>query len=535
MNALLVYPKFPPSIWNLQHTISSTSAKALYYPLSLLTVAALMPKQWNLRLIDCNVDDIRENDWDWSDIILISCTLAQQSEVWVLLEEAKKRGKKTVVGGPYPTLLPEELLEHGSDFVFCGEAENSIDPLLAAIEQESDQRIIKNTSYSELTTSPIPRFDLIDLDNYYCSTIQTTRGCPFQCEFCDVFALHGTIPRCKTPDQVVMELETLFQQGGRGLVFFADDNFIGVRKNAEAICEKIIQWNRSYGEPFNFAAQVSINLGQDPEMIDLLTAANFGDVFIGIESPEESLLAQSHKYQNVANPLLESIANIKENGLSVIGSFIIGFDNEEKGAGKRICEFVEQADIPIIMPNMLGAIPKTKLWHRLAQEERLLTHDIEAGKELTLLLVPNFTPTRPIMEILDEFVGIWEYLYHPPRYLKRAYRYYMGVRPTRKAMAISKGETAREHQVKREKIPIKKKFGEIKVLLRYLITSGIASPYRMQFWKQFFSIIKKNPSRFTQYIICCILGQEMHIISKNIKMLYEQHRQTIVHQNKRLS
>ena len=527
MNALLVYPKFPPSIWNLQHTISSTSAKALYYPLGLLTVAALLPKEWSIKLIDCNVDDISENGWDWSDIILISCTLAQRSEVWLLLKEAQKRGKKTVVGGPYATLLPEELIEHGCDYVFCGEAENSIDQLFNVIEQESDQRIIKNTSYSKITTSPTPRFDLIDLDNCYSSTIQTTRGCPFKCEFCDVYALTGSTPRFKTPDQVIAELETLFQQGARGLVFFADDNFIGVRKNAKAICKRITQWNRSYGEPFNFAAQVSINLGQDLEMIDLMTAANFGDVFIGIESPEESLLAQSQKYQNVANPLLESVANIKENGLSVIGSFIIGFDNEKKGAGKRICDFVEKAAIPIIMPNMLGAIPKTKLWYRLAQEKRLLTDGADTSKDLTLLLIPNFIPTRPIMEILDEFIGMWEYLYHPPRYLGRAYRYYLGVRPTRKAMAFSTGETAQEHRVKPAKIPIKKKFGEIKVFLRYLIVSGIDSPYRLQFWKQFFGVLKHNPSRFTQYIISCILGQELHLVSKSIKKLYEQDRNKI--------
>ena len=288
----------------------------------------------------------------------------------------------------------------------------------------------------DLTTSPIPRFDLLRLDDYVTVTIQTSRGCPFDCEFCDVVNLFGRIPRYKRPKQVMAELETLHRLGARGSVFICDDNFIGSKKHAQAFLAELTPWLRSRGEPFTFLTQASVNLGQDPEMIDLMTAANLREVFIGIESPDEKVLQTSHKYHNIKNPLIESLYNLKKNGMGVIGSFIIGLDGETTGAGERICAFVEQTDIPVTMLGVLQAAPHTSLWHRLEKEGRLRR---DVGDDAGTFSALNYEPDRPEAEIMREYVEAWDYLYEPSRFLARAYRYFLAMRPARRAQAVAAG------------------------------------------------------------------------------------------------
>ena len=251
-----------------------------------------------------------------------------------------------------------------------GEGENTI-PLLLEALRDGKTGVIENEGKPDLTTSPIPRFDLLRLDDYDGLTIQTSRGCPFDCEFCDVVNLFGRKPRYKTPKQVIAELETLYRLGACGHVFICDDNFIGSKKHARALLQELIPWSKSRGEPFNFMTQASVNLGQDLEMLDRMTAANLGQVFIGIESPDEKVLETSRKFHNIKNPLLESLNNIKQNGMMVMGSFIIGLDGETPGAGQRICSFMEQTAIPMAMLGVLHVPPHTRLWQRLEKEGRL--------------------------------------------------------------------------------------------------------------------------------------------------------------------
>ncbi len=517
MNALLIYPELPSSFWSAPQALRFSVAKALNAPLGPLTTAALLPKEWKLKFIDLNVKKLTDKEWQWADIVLISGMIVQRRNFQQIIEEAGKRGKLTVAGGPYPTLMAEELIKTGCDFVVCGEAENNITALVDAIHSGKRGQIIYNTEKPDLSTTPLPRYDLINIDDYYHFLLQTTRGCPFRCEFCDIAGLYGKNPRFKTPDQVVAELEYLYQLGARGNITIADDNFIANKKNAKAICQELIKWNRKRHQPFGFTAQASINLGQDLEMIDLLTAANFGEIFVGIESPDEDILTANEKHQNVTNPLVESIENIKRNGLSIIGSFIIGFDNEKKGAGKRICDFVEKTNIPIIMPNVLSAPPGTKLRERLKKEGRLFEEISKVHTSETYFNLPNFTPTRPLEEIMEEYIEIWEHLYNPSRFLERTYKFCLAVRPTRKAMAARSGTPPKETPAGMTSPPLKKQFSELLIFLHHVWIHGILAKYRVQFWKQLNGMWKQNPSRLRKYIIHCISGDSHLQMSKTAR------------------
>ena len=299
-------------------------AKTLLPPLGLLTVAALLPRDWDLRLADLNVKKLTEEDWQWAEIVMLTAMHAQQQGLESVLQEANQRGKITVLGGPHVTLLADEERPKDCNFIFVGEVENTIPDFLHALKKGKDHGVFSCEEKPDISESPVPRFDLINLNDYATLTIQVSRGCPYDCEFCDIAMLYGRKMRYKKPEQVTRELEVLYQLGFGGEIFISDDNFIGNKSHARAVLTELISWSKSRGEPFGFVTQVSANLGQDFEMIDLMTSANFSTVFVGIESPDENVLMLNRKFQNVVNPLVESINNISRNGLSVIGSVIIG-------------------------------------------------------------------------------------------------------------------------------------------------------------------------------------------------------------------
>jgi radical SAM superfamily enzyme YgiQ (UPF0313 family) len=303
MRVLLINPKFPNSFWSLQQSCDILGRKALMAPLGLLTLAALLPGDWEFRLADLNARRLRPEDWDWAELVMLSAMIVQRGGLLNLVREAKQRGKTVVVGGPYPTSVPQDILEAGADFLVRGEGETTIPRWLAAWRAGETHGVIEPDGRPDMSLSPVPRFDLLNLDDYIIVGVQTSRGCPFNCEFCDIVNLYGRKPRYKSPDQVLAELETLYNLGWRREVFICDDNFIGNHTHARAILDKLIPWMKSHGEPFSFWTQVSANLGQHAAMVDLLTAANFGTVFIGVESPDEEVLVGTRKYQNVKNPV----------------------------------------------------------------------------------------------------------------------------------------------------------------------------------------------------------------------------------------
>jgi len=514
MRVLLLNPESPTSFWSFRESCEILGRKALNPPLSLMTVAALLPTEWEFRLSDLAARPLNEVDLSWADIVMISGMIVQREGMLDCIRRAKERGKIVVAGGPYATSLPQEVLEAGCDFLVKGEGESTIPLVLNALEKGETRGIFASDGRPDLPESPIPRFDLIDFEDYIALGIQTSRGCPFDCEFCDIVNLYGRKPRHKNPDQIIKELETIYRLGWRREVFIVDDNFIGSKTHAKAMLRELIPWMKGHGEPFNFWTQASVNLGQDLELIDLMTEANFSTVFLGIESPDEDVLALNRKYQNIRNPLLESVRNINANGLSVVGSFVIGFDGEKPGAGQRICSFVELADIPMVALHLLQALPNTALWERLRKEGRLL-EDRTSGQTTGSVL--NFVPTRPEAEIVAEFLAAWEQLYEPSHYMERVYRFFLNMRPTRAALAKSKGvptgSRASDHSSSNQ--------GRAEDILRLLQLSwrqGVRSPYRFQYWRQFISMLKKNPSRMVRYWCELGLGENMMNLIEVIRL-----------------
>ncbi len=513
MKVLLINPEFPLSFWTLQQSCQISGRKVVSPPLGLITVAALLPREWELRLKDLNATALSEEDWNWADVVMVSGMFLQRNGILALIREAKERGKTVVVGGPYATSVPDDVLNAGCDFLVRGEAENIVPFLVATLKQGKAREIFENIEKPEMSASPIPRFDLLNFDDYLSLTIQTSRGCPFECEFCDVVNIYGRKPRYKTPDQVTKELKTIYDLGWREAVFVSDDNFIGNKSHARAILHKLIPWMESHGKPFDFWSQVSMNLGHDLDMIDLMTEANFSSVFLGIESPDEDVLVLTRKYQNIRNPLAESLNNICKNGLSIVGSFIIGFDGEKRGAGERICALVDQTHIPMVMINILQAGPNTGLWDRLKKEGRLLQGRVSGEATFS---TPNFIPTRPEQNIMEEYVKAWDYLYKPSRFLERTYFYYLNMRPTRRAMAKMRGESLPE-ALPRAKLPLRIRFWAFLAFFRLIWWQGIRPAYRLQFWRQLTGIHRKNPSRMLRYLMTCVLGENMFRLRDEVR------------------
>jgi radical SAM superfamily enzyme YgiQ (UPF0313 family) len=510
MRVLLINPEFPSSFWSLQESCALLGRKTLMAPLGLITLAALLPGDWEFRLADLNARRLRPDDWDWAELVMLTGMIVQSEGLLDLIREAKARRKTVVVGGPFATSVPQDILEAKADFLVRGEGETTIPLWLAALRAGETHGVIEPDGRPEMTVSPVPRFDLVNQDDYIVMGIQTSRGCPFNCEFCDIVNLYGRKPRYKSPDQVLAEMETLYNLGWRQGVFICDDNFIGNQTHARAILKKLIPWMESRGEPFSFWTQASANLGHNMPLVDLLTAANFCNIFIGVESPDEAVLVGTRKYQNVKDPLGESLDNIRANGLGVLASFIMGFDQETRGAGDRICAFVAQHNLSMVMLNLLQAIPNTALWDRLKEENRLLGAKVAADMVDTTF---NFLPTRPAAEITSEYVRAVDYLYEPSNYLARAYQDILAMRPTRAAAGKHQGQ---EYGTQKDRLPFRARRRDLVALFRLIWRQGIVADFRWQFWRQLVGVYRHNPSRFQKYLEKCGWGENLFLIRERL-------------------
>ena len=485
MRVLLIYPLFPKSFWSFDKVLELIGRKVSLPPLSLITVAAILPQTWEFRLIDRNVGYESEADWSWADLVIISGMIVQKNDMLYLLKEATKRGKQVAVGGPYVTSVPEFAQDAGANFLVMDEGEITLPLLVEALERGDTSGTFRaNGEKPDVTMTPIPRFDLLNLDAYSDMSVQFSRGCPYQCEFCDIIVLYGRKPRTKTTEQLLAELQTLYELGWRRSVFIVDDNFIGNKRNAKLLLRELASWMATRDYPFRFVTEASVDLAQDQELLDLMIAANFSAVFLGIETPDTDSLAMTQKFQNTRDSLIQSVQKINQAGLRVMAGFIIGFDGEKSGAGDRIIDFVEATAIPQALFGMLQALPGTALWQRLAQEGRLRTEQTKvSGKQTTLM---NFVPSRPIEEIAREYLDCFWQLYEPHRYLARVYRHHLSMAPA-------------PHRKKHQTL----EWVEVWALFIIFWRQGLKRDTRWQFWRQLFAIIQKNPRTLTQYLTSC--------------------------------
>ena len=428
LKVLLVNPRFNgDSFWAYKPACRLVGAKYPAPSLGLLTVAAMLPAHWEIRYFDRNViDSEAEFDrlLDWADLMLTSGMLPQQIDHFRVIEQAKASNVLTVVGGPDASSSPH--LYRRADFRVVGEAEGCIDALIAAIERgERGGEFHTPMGSVDVTQSPIPRFDLLDFASYLEITVQFSRGCPFRCEFCDIIELYGRMPRAKTNAQMLAELHRLYELGYRGGVEFADDNLIGNKKAVKAFLKQLVAWQRAHNYPFGFTTESSLNLADDPEMLELLRDCNFIGIFIGIESPDPDVLAMAQKKQNMRRDIVENVHRIQAAGIFVVAGFIVGFDNERSSVADSMVDLIESAAIPIATVGLLYALPNTQLTNRLARERRLhALHDVApddgGGDQCTQGL--NFDTIRPRQEVLSDYRNIVARIYAEDAYFDRVRR-----------------------------------------------------------------------------------------------------------------
>ena len=481
MRALLLYPLFPKSFWSFEKTLALVDCKALMPPLGLITVAAILPQEWEFRLVDHNIQEITESDWDWAELVIISGMIVQKNDMLVQIAAAKQRNKLVAVGGPYATTSPQEVLDARADFLVLDEGEITLPMFVSAIERGDRSGIFRATEKPAVTDTPIPRYDLLDMSAYDNMSVQFSRGCPFQCEFCDIIVLYGRKPRTKPPQQLLAELERIYDLGWRGAVFMVDDNFIGNKRNVKLLLKELKDWMAAKEYPFGLTTEASVNLAQDDELMKLMVECNFKKVFLGIETPDQDSLALTNKFQNTRDPLTESIDKITRAGMQVMAGFIIGFDGEKPHAGDRIVRFVEQTSIPLAMFSMLQALPSTALWDRLEKEDRLLNSSANIN-QTTLM---NFVPTRDIEEIATEYVNAFWQLYDPKTYLTRIFDYYMKL-----------GE-AKNVKSKRPS------WKTIRALGLLLWKQGVVAQTRWLFWHNLIQVLIKKPRQLEIYLTLC--------------------------------
>ncbi len=425
-NVLLVHPRFEnTSFWNYTSSCRLLGKQYPAPPLGLITVAALLPEHWSVRLVDQNATELTDEDFEWADVVMIGGMLPQQMALLALIEQARKHGVVSLVGGPDVSSQPEQY-EH-ADMQIIGEAEGAIAEFIAAWERGERRGQFRAPLHTvDIKQTPIPRFELLNFDNYVQLNVQFSRGCPFLCEFCDIIELFGRVPRTKDTGQILAELDRIYELGFRGHVDIVDDNLIGNKKAVKAFLPHLIEWQKARKYPFEFTTEASLNLADDPEFLGLMRDAGFFAVFIGIESPDPDVLIATQKKQNTKRDIATCINTVQSYGMFVVAGFIIGFDNEGDQVDLGLIELIEEASIPVSMVGLLYALPNTQLTRRLAKEGRLhvpkkLPPDL-AGLADQCTSGLNFRTVRPRAKILTNYLTVIEHLYDRGNYFKRVRR-----------------------------------------------------------------------------------------------------------------
>jgi radical SAM superfamily enzyme YgiQ (UPF0313 family) len=493
MKILLVYPHYPATFWSFRNAMKFIGRKASFPPLGLLTVAAMLPEPWEKRLVDMNVRPLGDEDLRWADYVFISAMTIQRRSAREIIERCRRQGVKTVAGGPLFTSYRDDFPE--VDHLILGEGEITLPLFLEDVLRGVPRRIYAEDGWARLSETPIPCWDLVEMSDYAAMNLQYGRGCPFDCEFCDITALFGRKPRSKTLAQLIAELESLYAQGWRGAVFFVDDNFIGDKvKLKREVLPSIIDWMESKDYPFYFYTEASIDIADDPQLMNLMVRAGFEEVFIGIETPHEEGLAESGKVPNRHRDLLASVKCIQQNGLQVHGGFIVGFDSDPATIFDQQIRFIQESGIVTAMVGVLSALRGTKLYQRLEREGRLLKDSSGNNTAIDINFVPRMKPEALIagyQEILDT-------IYAPKHYYRRVIKLFREYRPRRHG---------RFHVQQ----------GHIGALFKSMLFLGVIGRERFHYWKLFFWAICRKPHLFPLAITYAVYGFHFRKVAEKIR------------------
>ena len=427
MNILLVYPKYPDTFWSFKHVLKFVSKKAAFPPLGLLTISAMLPEEWNKKLIDINVAEIKDEHIAWADMIFISAMLVQSNSTQEIIKRCKAQGKIVVAGGPAFTTQHEKF--KGVDHFVLNEAEVTLPLFLKDLDEGTLKKIYTSTQRPDITKTPVPLWSLINFNDYATMAVQYSRGCPFNCEFCDIIVMNGRIPRTKTPEQMINELQLIYDAGWRGSLFIVDDNFIGNKANVKEMLSLLIKWQKEHKYPFKMLTEASVNLAEDKELMDMMSAANFNKVFLGIETPDTGSLKECGKMQNIIMDPVEAVKIIHQNGMQVMGGFIVGFDSDTESIFEAQIKFIQKIGVVTAMVGLLNVLPQTRLWHRLKAEGRVLSDSTGENTDGNI----NFLPKMGKEKLSEGYNKILSAIYSPKNYYKRINTFIRNYKPTVKS------------------------------------------------------------------------------------------------------
>ena len=445
-NVLMIYPRFSAeSFWNYSVTAELFGARYPTIPLGLITLAAMLPRQWTVRLVNRNTETLDEADLDWADLVMTGGMLFQQADSLRLIGLAHTHGKAIAVGGPDATSSPH--IYAAADFRVLGEAEGLLDKFIAAWEGGARAGVFEAPKFQvDVTKTPIPRFDLLKFEDYLFMGVQFSRGCPFTCEFCDIIELYGRVPRTKTAPQMLAELDALYALGYRGHVDFVDDNLIGNKKAVRAFLPHLKAWQEAHDFPFEFSTEASINIADDHELLEVMRDCGFFAVFVGIESPDPDTLVAMKKKQNTRRSLTDSVQKIYDAGMFVTAGFILGFDSETGSVARPMADFIEEAAIPVAMVGLLYALPNTQLTRRLIAEHRLYEgYDVHARSTADQCSGLNYATARPRREILEDYRLVLDRIYDPAVFCARVERLIGRLNWNREPGPYPPGDMRRRH------------------------------------------------------------------------------------------
>jgi radical SAM superfamily enzyme YgiQ (UPF0313 family) len=480
MKALLLYPRFPETFWGFRHALKFVGRKAPLPPLGLLTVAAMLPSGWSKRLVDENVRGLTAADLAWADVVFVSAMIVQRESARALIARCRAAGKLVVAGGPLFTAEHARFPE--VDHFVLNEAEATLAPFLRDFADGAARRVYTSADYPDLGVSPTPLWELAGLRHYHSMSIQFSRGCPFDCDFCNVTALFGHRPRTKRPAQVLAELDALYRSGWRGAVFFVDDNLIGNKREVrERLLPALIAWQRGR-RGISFYTQASINLADDGALMDSMVEAGFRTVFIGIETPDDAGLRECHKRQNCGRDLVADVRRIQRAGLQVHGGFIIGFDSDTPSVFQRQIEFIERSGIVVAMVGLLNAAPQTRLYERLRREGRLLGEMTGDNVDGTT----NFVPRMDAQALLEGHRKVLRQLYAPGAYYRRVRTF------------------LREYHSPR--VPLSFDWRNLRALAYSSLRLGILGRERFEYWRLFVWTLWRRPSLLRVTVTLAIFG-----------------------------